>query len=181
MFLTFKFLWNQFSLKQGFYVLFTKILPPLMGSSIRFLTTPIQEKLGKDYMQPKPHPDALWLLKLPINRYIYKYSILHMHQAVILLEISAYFPPMWMWTLHLWFYISWSHVSTQGVPPAMLTQWKIIVPVTEPLFWKFSTQPSSSYPSLLRPRNYVEKKKGHLTVDKKPLFQPAVFSLNQIL
>lgn len=125
-------------------MIFTKFLLPLMGSSIRFLTTPIQEKLGKHYMlQPQTSYRCIVTIKTT-----YKYSIfLHMHQAVILLEISAYFPPIWIWTLHLCFYISWSHVSTQGVSPATLTQWKIIVPVTEPLFWKFSTQSSSSYPT----------------------------------
>lgn len=55
----------------------------------------------------------------------------------------------------------------------MLTQWKIIVPVTEPSFWKLSTQSSSSYTQhrviIAQTQELSGKKEGSPALHKQSL------------
>lgn len=76
-----------------------------------------------------------------------------------------------------------SHLSAQGVSRTMLTQWKIIVPVTEPSFWKLSTQSSSSYTQhrviIAQTQELSGKKEGSPALHKQSL-QQSVFSVQQV-
>lgn len=183
-FFSFKFLRNQFSWKQGFYVIFTKILLPLMGSSIRFLTTPIQEKLGKHYMlQPQTSCRCIVTIKTT-----YKYSIfLHMHQCakcdsagdqcLLSTHLNLNTTSLLLYKLKSCFHSGCVTSNVNSMENYCSSNWTSVLEVLHPVQLIIPNMKGS----LLGPRNHVEKKKGHLTADKNPLFQPAVFSVHQIL
>lgn len=160
------FLWNQFSWKRGFYVIFTKILPPLTGSSVRCLTNPIQKKLRKHYkLQPQTSSRCIVTIKTT-----YKCSLfLHMHQScdsagdqcLLSTHLNVNTASLVLYKLKSCFHSGCVTSYVNSVENYCSSNWTSVLEVLHPAQLILSNMEGS----LLRPRNYMEKKKGHLTVD----------------
>lgn len=119
---------------------------------------------------PKPHPEALWLLKLPINtpHFCIRSCDSAGDQCLLSTPLHVNTASLVLYKLKSCFHSGCVTSYVNSMENYCSSNWTSVLEVLHPAQLIVPNVEGS----LLRHRNDVEKKKGHLRVDKNPLFQP---------